>query len=80
MYRQTKCNIYERDKVGFKQKHQGHNLCVVIIKCSYAVKIKKEEKWDNWNDTYFIGKNMPQWQTFRWSPTEAGHRVEPFHK
>lgn len=43
MYRQPKCNIYERDKVRFKQKHQGHNLCVVIIKYSYAVKIKRKK-------------------------------------
>lgn len=56
MYRQTKRNIYERDKVRFKQEHQGHNLCVVIIKYIYVVKMKKEEAWDNWNDTYFIGK------------------------
>lgn len=43
MYRQTKRNIYERDKVRFKQEHQGHNLCMVIIKYIYVVKMKKEE-------------------------------------
>lgn len=56
MYRQTKWKFYGRDKVWFKQDHQGHNLSVVIIKHIYTVKMKKEKTWDKGGDTYFIGK------------------------
>lgn len=65
MYRQTKWKIYERDKVRFKQEHQGHDLCVFIIKYIYTVKMKKEEAGDNWNDTYLIGKSTWQGHIFR---------------
>lgn len=58
MYRQTKWKIYGRDKVWFRQDHQGHNLSVVIIKYMYTIKMKKGNTQDNRSDTYFIGEKM----------------------